>query len=151
MKWRVMDLLGGTWICWSHVQRWATKMIHGMEPCPRRTGWELGTFSLEREGCEVTWEQPFSIWRGAIGKKRTDSSAESVVTEQGEMISSSKRVHLRLDIRKKAFTVRVVRHWNREQWCGRCPINGDFKGEAGWGPGQPDLAVELLFTAGELD
>jgi len=32
--------------------------------------------------------------------------------EQGEMISSSKS-SLRLDTRKKSFTVRVVRHWNR--------------------------------------
>ncbi len=29
--------------------------------------------------------------------------------EQVEMVSSSKR----LDIRKRSFTVRVVRHWNR--------------------------------------
>jgi len=33
-----------------------------------------------------------------------------VVTEQGEMVSSLKRVVFRLDIRKKSFTVRVVRH-----------------------------------------
>jgi len=31
------------------------------------------------------------------------------VIEQVEMVSSSKR----LDIRKRSFTVRVVRHWNR--------------------------------------
>ena len=33
--------------------------------------------------------------------------------EQGEMASSLKRGDLGLDIRKKSFTVRVVRHWNR--------------------------------------
>jgi len=36
-----------------------------------------------------------------------------VVIEQGEMASSLKRGDLGLDIRKKSFTVRVVRHWNR--------------------------------------
>ncbi len=36
-----------------------------------------------------------------------------MVIEQGEMASSLKRGDLGLDIRKKSFTVRVVRHWNR--------------------------------------
>jgi len=31
--------------------------------------------------------------------------------------------------------------------CGRCPIPGDFQGEAGSSPGN----LILLFTAGELD
>ena len=35
-----------------------------------------------------------------------------MVIEQGEMASSSES-RSRLDIRKKSFTVRVVRHWNR--------------------------------------
>jgi len=30
-------------------------------------------------------------------------------------------------------------------------IPSDFQGRAGSGPGQPDLAVVLLFIAGELD
>ena len=36
-----------------------------------------------------------------------------MVIEQGEIVSSSKRVEFRLDIRKKSFTVRMVRHRNR--------------------------------------
>ena len=39
-----------------------------------------------------------------------DSLAESVVTEQGKWLKESR---FRLDIGKKSFTVRVVRHWNR--------------------------------------
>ena len=37
------------------------------------------------------------------------------------------------------------------QRCGGCLIPGEFQGEAGSGPGQPDLAVVSLFIAGELD
>ena len=35
-----------------------------------------------------------------------------MVIEQGEMVSSSKRVDFDW-IKKKPFTVRIVRHWNR--------------------------------------
>ena len=54
----------------------------------------------------------FQHLKGDTGKKGTDSLAGSVVIEQGEMASSSES-RSRLDIRKKSFTVRVVRHWNR--------------------------------------
>ena len=37
----------------------------------------------------------------------------------------------KLDIRKKSFTVREVRHWNSvDQRYGRCLIPGDFQVEA---------------------
>ena len=58
----------------------------------------------------------------------------------------------RLDIRKKYFTVRVVRHWNRlPRDVVGAPSLRDFQGEAGSGPGQPDVAVVSLFIAGQLD
>ena len=37
------------------------------------------------------------------------------------------------------------------QRCGGCSVPGDFQGQAGSGPGHPDLAVVSLFIAGELD
>ena len=45
----------------------------------------------------------------------------------------------RLDIRKKFFTVWVVRHWNRHwlpRGCGCC-LRGGIQGQAGWGFEQP--------------
>jgi len=42
----------------------------------------------------------------------------------------------RLGIRKKSFTMRVARHWNRS--CG-CPLPGSVQDQTGWGFEQPGL------------
>ena len=40
---------------------------------------------------------------------------------------------------------------DRFRWVTGTGCPGDFKGQTGSGPGQPDLAVVSLFIAGELD
>ena len=39
--------------------------------------------------------------------------------------------------------------WNSlqvvQRSCG-CPILGGFQGQAGWGPGQPDLVLEIMVS-----
>ena len=57
----------------------------------------------------------------------------------------------RLYTKKRSITMRVVRYWNRLPGDVVDTVLGDFQGEAGPGPGQPDLAEVSLFTAGELD
>ena len=73
-----------------------------------------------------------------------------MVIEQGEMALSSKKVEVRY--KENVFysdgdeaLAQVT------QGCGWCSVPWDFHSEAGSGPGQPDLAVASLLTAGELD
>lgn len=56
--------------CWSAPRRGQQKWSKGWNTSPVRTGWESwGCSAWRREGSGNTWEQPFSIWKGAIRKK----------------------------------------------------------------------------------
>ena len=50
-----------------------------------------------------------------------------------------KEERVSLDVRVKFFTQRVVRPWHScPESCG-CPIPAGTQGQAGWGPGWPEL------------
>ena len=54
-----------------------------------------------------------------------------------------KERRFRLDVRSKFFTDRLVMCWNScPERCG-CPIPGGVQGQAGWGPGQPGLVLNV--------
>lgn len=50
-----------------------------------------------------------------------------------------KEGRFRLDIEKRIFRMRVVKHWNRLPRSRRCPIPGNMHGQAGRGSEQSDL------------
>ena len=83
--------------------------------------------------------------RGATGKKGRDSLAGSVVTEQGEG-------RFKLDTRTKVFCSKGCKALQQvAQRCGTCSVPGDFRGEAGSSPTQPDLTVHIPVHCRESD
>jgi len=58
----------------------------------------------------------------------------------------------RLDIRKKCFMMRVVKHWHRSlKRGGRCLIPGDIQGQVGQCSEQPHLVADVPARCRGLD
>ncbi|GAB0197879.1 mitochondrial enolase superfamily member 1 [Grus japonensis] len=90
------------------VQRRAMKLIRGLEHLSYEDRLrELGLFSLEKRWLRGDLIAAYQYLKGPTGKLERDCLSGSVVMGQGVM------GRLRLDVRKKFFTVRVVRHWHR--------------------------------------
>jgi len=102
-----MDLL-------ERVQRRATKMIQGIEPlsCEDRLR-ELGLFSLEKRRLRGDLRAAFQHLQGAY-KKDGEGLFTRVCSDRTKgNVFKLKEGRFKLDIRKKFFTMSVVRHWNR--------------------------------------
>ncbi|PKU34101.1 reverse hypothetical protein [Limosa lapponica baueri] len=101
-----MDLL-------EQVQQRAPKMIRGLEHLSYEDKLrELGLFSLEKRRLWGDLRAPFQYLKGAYRKDGEDSMRECRDRMRGNGFKL-KEERFSLGIRKKFFTVRVVRHWPR--------------------------------------
>ncbi|PKU45522.1 hypothetical protein llap_4168 [Limosa lapponica baueri] len=105
---------------------------------------ELGLFNLEKRRL---WGDLIVVFQYLKGLYRKDGEG-LFIRESSDRIRSNgfklKEGRLRLDIRKKFFTLRMVMHWNRLPRkvvdVVDTPIPGGVQDHAGWGFEQPGLA-----------
>ena len=85
----------------------------GWSISPMRKDWESwGCSAWRREGCGETLEQPFSTWTGC--RKDEENIFSRACCDRARTNGFKLREgRFRLDIRRKFFMVRMVKHWNR--------------------------------------
>jgi len=101
-------------------------------------------FSLEKRRLQGDLIAAFQYLKEAYkkaGEGRFTASCCDRTRDNGFKLKESR---FRLAVKKKFFTVRVVRPWHRlhRKSCG-CLIPGSVQGQVGWGFEQPDLVESV--------
>ena len=96
------------------IWRRATEVIQGMEHLPYRDRLrELGLFSLEKRRVWGVLRVAFQYLKGEYEKEGNRLSRRVCCERTRGNGFKLKEGRFRLDIRKKFFTVRMLRHWHR--------------------------------------
>jgi len=102
---------GQTWTCWSRARGGHKKDLEHLSHEDRLR--ELGLFSLERRRFHRDLITAFQYLKGACRKDGDRLFSRACCSRTRGDGFKLKEGRLRLDIRKKLFTMRVVRHWHR--------------------------------------
>jgi len=95
------------------LQRRATKMIRGLKHlCYEERLRELGLFSLEKRRLQGDLIAVFQYIKGAYRKDGENLFIRTYCNRTRDNGFKLKEGRLRLEIRKKFFTMRVVKYWN---------------------------------------
>jgi len=96
------------------VQGRATEMMQGMEHLSYKERLrELGLFSLQKTSLQGDLIESFQYLKGDCKKAEEGLLKRARSDRTRSNGFKLKEYRFRLDIRKKFFTMRVVRHWNR--------------------------------------
>ncbi|KAK4817106.1 hypothetical protein QYF61_027969 [Mycteria americana] len=122
------------------------KMITGLEHLSSEDRLrELGLFSLQKRRLQGDLIAAFQYLKVAYRKDGEGLFTRACSASTRGNGFKVKEGRFRLDIRKKFFTMGVVRHWNRlPREAVDAPSLGSVQGQVGWGFEQPSLVEGVL-------